>query len=124
MDHIFIRGLRIETLIGFHKRERIVPQTVSMDLEIGISNDAVFRSDLVADCIDYDIVTQRIRALMQETQFNLVETLAQRIADILFDEFGASYAKISIAKLGILKNTDRVGVQIERHRNDRVVGAR
>ena len=109
---------------SFHKRERIVPQTVSMDLEIGISNDAVFRSDLVADCIDYDIVTQRIRALMQETQFNLVETLAQRVADILLDEFGASYAKISIAKLGILKNTDRVGVQIERHRNDRVVGRR
>ena len=63
MDHIFIRDLRIETLIGFHKRERIVPQTLRLDLEIGIANTAVFESDKVTDCIDYETVTIRIREL-------------------------------------------------------------
>ena len=116
MDHIFIRDLRIETLIGFHKRERIVPQTLRLDLEIGIANKAVFKSDKVADCIDYEQVTIRIRELVTGTHFNLVETLIERIADIVLDEFGAASVKVSAAKLGILKNTGLVGVQIERKR--------
>ncbi len=116
MDHIFIRDFRIETLIGFHKRERIVPQTLRLDLEIGIANTAVFESDKVTDCIDYEKVTIRIRELVAGTHFNLVETLAERIARIIIDEFGAASAKVSAAKLGILRNTGLVGVQIERKR--------
>ncbi len=116
MDHIFIRDLRIETLIGFHKRERIVPQTLRLDLEIGIANTAVFKSDKVTDCIDYEKVTIRIRELVGGTHFNLVETLAERIADIILGEFGAASVKVSAAKLGILKNTGLVGVQLERRR--------
>ena len=80
MDHIFIRDLRIEARVGFHKRERHAPQTLRLDLEIGIANDAVFASDRVADCIDYDTVVTRIRALLGEGHFNLVETIADRIA--------------------------------------------
>lgn len=116
MDHIFIRDFRVETLIGFHKRERIVPQTLRLDLEIGIANTAVFDSDKVTDCIDYETVTIRIRELVTGTHFNLVETLAERIARIILDEFGAAAVKVSAAKLGILKNTGLVGVQIERQR--------
>ena len=114
MDHIFIRDFRVQTLIGFHKRERIVPQTLRLDLEIGIANTAVFESDKVTDCIDYEKVTNRIRELVTGTHFNLVETLAERIAQLLIHEFGAASAKVSAAKLGILKNTGLVGVQIER----------
>lgn len=116
MDHIFIRDFRLETLIGFHKRERIVPQTLRLDLEIGIANTAVFESDKVTDCIDYEKVTIRIRELVAATHFNLVETLVERIARIVIDEFGAASVKVSAAKLGILKNTGLVGVQIQRSR--------
>lgn len=116
MDHIFIRDFRVETLIGFHKRERIVPQTLRLDLEIGISNTAVFESDKVTDCIDYEKVTIRIRELVTGTHFNLIETLAERIARIVLDDFGAASVKVSAAKLGILKDTGLVGVQIERLR--------
>lgn len=115
-DHIFIRDLRIDTLIGFHKRERLVPQTISIDLEIGISNEAVFSSDRVADCIDYDRVASRIAELAGGQHYRLVETLADRIARVLLAEFGASRAKVSIAKLGVLKNASRVGVTVERQR--------
>ena len=114
MDHIFIRDLRIETLIGFHKRERIVPQTLRLDLEIGIANTAVFESDKVTDCIE--TVTSRIRELVAGKHFNLVEALAERIARIVLDEFGAASVKVSAAKLGILRNAGLVGVQIERKR--------
>jgi dihydroneopterin aldolase len=116
MDCIFIRDLRVEALIGFHKRERHAPQTLSIDLEIGIANSAVFKSDKVADCIDYDKVATRIAELAGDRHHNLVETLADRIAAAILGEFGASAVKVSVVKLGILKNAGRVGVSIERRR--------
>src|SRR5438128_835968 len=61
MDHIFIRDFRLQTLIGFHRRERVVPQTIRLDLEIGVANTAVFQSDKVSDCMDYDKMTARIK---------------------------------------------------------------
>jgi dihydroneopterin aldolase len=115
MDHIFVHDFRLQTLIGFHRRERIVPQTIRIDLEIGIANEAVFSSDKVADCIDYDKVTTRVREVAAE-HVNLVETLADRVARMVLDEFGAAWVKVSIAKLGILKDVGRVGVTIERRK--------
>jgi len=114
MDHLFIHDLEIETLIGFHPRERIVPQRIRLNLEIGISNASVFSSDRVEDCIDYDKVTARIRELLGEKHYNLVEALADRVARMTIDEFGAAWAKVSVAKLGVLKNAGLVGVTVER----------
>ena len=116
MDIIFIRELKLETLVGFHKRELVSPQTVRLDLEIGIVNTNVFASDKVSDCIDYDRVATRIRELLAGTRFNLVETLAENVARMILDEFGAASVKVSAAKLGILKNAGLVGVTIERSR--------
>jgi dihydroneopterin aldolase len=116
MDIIFIRELKLETLVGFHKRELVSPQTVRLDLEIGIANANVFASDKVSDCIDYDRVATRIRELLAGTRFNLVETLAEHVARMILDEFGAARVKVSAAKLGILKNAGLVGVTIERVR--------
>ena len=116
MDAIVIRDLRVEALIGIHRRERHVHQIVSIDLEIGVPGTAVFASDKVSDTIDYEQVALRIRALAASGHFRLVETLAERIARILIDELGAPWVKVSAAKLGILANTRYVGVTIERKR--------
>jgi len=116
MDAILIRDLRVETLIGIHKRERHVAQTVSIDLDIGLPGTAVFKSDKVADTIDYEQVALRIKALAASGHFRLVETLAERIASLLLDEFGAPWLKVSVAKIGILANAKFVGVTIERKR--------
>ena len=89
MDAIVIRDLRVDVLIGIHRREQHVLQTVSVDLEIGMPGSAVFASDKVADTIDYEQVALRIRALASSGHFRLVETLADRIAALLLDEFGA-----------------------------------
>jgi 7,8-dihydroneopterin aldolase/epimerase/oxygenase len=116
MDAILIRDLRVEVLIGIHKREQHLPQTVSIDLDIGLPSDAVFRSDKVADTIDYEQVALRIRALAAGEHFRLVETFAERLARTLIDEFGAPWVRVSAAKIAILGNARLVGVTIERKR--------
>jgi dihydroneopterin aldolase len=114
MDAILLRDLRVEALIGIHKRERYVAQTVSIDLDIGLPGTLVFKSDKVADTIDYEKVALGIKALAASAHFRLVETLAERIARLLLDEFGAPWVKVSVAKIGILGNAKFVGVTIER----------
>jgi len=116
MDAILIRDLRVEVLIGIHKRERHVAQTVSIDLDIGLPGTTVFKSDKVADTIDYEQVALGIKALAASGHFRLVETLAERIARLLLEDFGAPWVKVSVAKIGILGNAKFVGVTIERKR--------
>jgi len=117
MDSILIRDLRVEALIGIHKRERHYAQTVSFDLDIGIPGEAVFASDRVADTIDYEQVALRIKALAASAHFRLVETLADRVAKLLMEDFGAPWVRVSAAKIGILPNAKFVGVSIERGRH-------
>ena len=114
MDCIQIRDLRIEVLIGIHKRERHAPQTVSIDLDIGIPGETVFASDRVSDTIDYEQVSIRIKALGADGHYRLVETLADRIARLLMEDFKAPWVKVSASKIGILPNAKFVGVAIER----------
>ena len=116
MDAILIRDLRVEALIGIHRRERHVAQTLSIDLDIGLPSDAVFASDKVADTIDYEQVTLRIKALAASGHFRLVETFADRVAALLVGEFGAPWVRVSTAKIGILPNAKFVGVSIERRK--------
>jgi len=114
MDTIVIRDLRVDVLIGIHKRERFVPQTVSIDLDIGIPGTKVFASDKVADTIDYEQVSIRIKALGASQHFRLVETFADRIARMLLGEFKAPWVKVTASKIGILPNAKFVGVSIQR----------
>ena len=116
MDAIQLRDLRVEALIGIHRRERHVQQTLSIDREIGIPGTAVFASDKVADTIDYEQVALRIKALASSQHFRLVETFADRIAALLMEDFGAPWVKVSAAKVGILPHAKFVGVTLERRR--------
>jgi 7,8-dihydroneopterin aldolase/epimerase/oxygenase len=116
MDAIVIRDLRVEALIGIHRRERYARQTLSIDLEIGLPGEAVFASDKVADTIDYEQVALKIRELAAGGQYRLVETFADRVAALLLKDFGAPWVKVSAAKLGILANAKFVGVTVERGR--------
>jgi len=93
-----------------------VRQTLSIDLDIGLPGDAVFKSDKVADTVDYEQVALRIRDLAASGHFRLVETFAERVAALITGEFGAPWVKVSAAKIGILPNAKFVGVTIERRR--------
>ncbi len=114
MDIIFIDDLRISTLIGIYPREKSVPQTVEMSLQIGTSTANAGASDTIGDTIDYAVVVERLRAELAAQHFNLLEKLAEYVAGLLLEDFGATWVRVSIAKLGMMRGVKRVGVIIER----------
>ena len=114
MDIIFLREVRLDARIGIYKREKTITQTVELDLEIALPDDRVFESGKVADTIDYAVVIERVRAVLVEQHYGLVENLAEHVAQILIGEFHAPWVRVSIAKIGAQPNARRVGVAIER----------
>jgi len=114
MDIIFINELRLSLKVGIYDWERVAPQTVQFDLEIGLPGARAAHTHSIDDTIDYAKVVSRIEALTHEQHFPLVEKLAEDIAQLVTGEFKAPWVKVSVAKLGALKNVKRLGVTIER----------
>jgi dihydroneopterin aldolase len=117
MDTIFLRDIRLEAMVGIYRREKVTRQLIAVDLDIALASSAVFTSGKVADTIDYATVVERVRAELATRRFGLVEELAQFLADLVLGEFGAPWVRVSVAKLGILKDVKLVGVTIERSRS-------
>ena len=115
MDIIFIRELRLHAGVGVYRRERGTRQTVQFDIEIGLPGSHAAKTDKVADTIDYAVVIERIAAELEARHFGLVETLADHVANMILAEFGAPWVRVSVAKLGALRNAKQVGVVVERH---------
>jgi dihydroneopterin aldolase len=114
LDTVFIRQLRLPAWIGLYRHEKIAPQTIEIDLEVDLPGNAVFKTGKVSDTIDYGVVVEHIRALLAKERFGLVENLAERIAGLLLEDFSSPRVKVSVAKLGALREAQRVGVTIER----------
>jgi dihydroneopterin aldolase len=116
MDIVFIRELRAETVIGIYDWERNIRQPVIIDLEMAWDVTAAAASDNIADALDYKAVGKRIHGFVEAGQFQLVETLAERIAEILLAEFGVPWLRLTVNKTGALSVARDVGVVIERGR--------
>lgn len=114
MDIIFINELRLSVRVGIYDWEKVAPQVVQFDLEIGLPGTRVARIHSIDDTIDYARVVAHVEALTRDQHFPLVEKLAEDIAQIITGEFKAPWVKVSVAKLGALKNVKRLGVTIER----------
>jgi dihydroneopterin aldolase len=114
MDIVYIHDLRIEATIGVFEWERRIRQTLVIDLDFGIDNRKPAATDDLRDTIDYGAVATRITAYVEESRFNLVETLAERIADILLNEFKVPWVRLKINKQGAVRGVRDVGVIIER----------
>jgi 7,8-dihydroneopterin aldolase/epimerase/oxygenase len=117
-DRIFLRGLAIDCIIGFIDWERRVKQTVVIDLEMAIDCRRAAQRDDVADTMNYKTVAKRVISFVEESSFNLVETLAERIAAVLLDEFGLVWLRVTVSKPGAIRGSRDVGVTIERTRAD------
>jgi 7,8-dihydroneopterin aldolase/epimerase/oxygenase len=114
MDIIFIDDMRISTLVGIYPREKAMPQTVEISLQIGTLTAEASASDELGDTIDYAQVVECLRSELASRHFNLLEKLAEFVATLLLEKFGALWVRVSVAKLGMMRGVRRVGVVIER----------
>ena len=114
MDIIYLHDLRIETVIGVNDWERRIKQTVVLDVELGTDTRRAAAADSIADTVDYKAVAKRLIAFVGGSNFFLVETLAERIADILNNEFNVPWCRVRLNKQGAVRYVRDVGVIIER----------
>lgn len=115
MDIIFLRDLKVETVIGIYDWERRVKQTLILDLELAIDARQAARTDDIKYTLDYKNIAKRVGEYVGENQYRLVETLAEQLATMLIEEFHVPWLKVSISKPGAVRNAREVGVIIERH---------
>ena len=114
MDIIFLNDLRIETTIGIHEWERRIRQTVALDIEMATDAARAAASDRIEDALDYTAVSQRVIEFVSTSEFQLVETLADRVASIIRDEFSVPWLRLRLNKRYAIEGAADVGVVIER----------
>jgi dihydroneopterin aldolase len=114
MDIIFLRDLRIDTVVGIWDWERRIRQTVSIDLEMATDIARAAATDSIEDTLNYKKVAKRLIAYVGESEFQLVETMAERIAEIVLGEFDVPWVRVSVNKPGAIRGSRDVGVRIER----------
>ena len=115
---VFIEALRIDTLIGIYDWERRAKQPVVLDLEMAFDNRVPAASDRIEDTLNYKAVSKRLIGFVGDSTFDLVETLAERCAEIVMREFGVRWVRLRIGKPGAVRGARTVGVMIERGRRD------
>ena len=114
MDTIFLEQVAVQTKLGVPDWERLKPQTIVLDIEIGCDFSKSCYSDDIEDTIDYGQVVKRIRETLAEHSFKLVEALAEHVCQLILDEFNAERVQIRVAKPTVLANLKSLGVIITR----------
>lgn len=114
LDLIFIEGLRGETVIGIYSSELHQPQPLEIDVHAGVPCVRACVTDSIVDTIDYGAVRERILRLLREHRLQLLEALAEQIAQILIGEFGAAWVRVKVVKPRKFDDVAAMGVQIER----------
>src|SRR5512140_594706 len=118
MDIIFLTGLTTECIIGIWDWERKVRQKVVIDLEMGADIRKAAASDHIDDTLDYKRVSKRVLQFVVDSQFQLVETLAEHIAQLVVIEFAVPWVRVKLNKQGAIRGSRDVGILIERRRED------
>lgn len=114
MDIIYLSDLRIQTVIGVFDWEREIKQEVVIDLEMGTDIRRAAETDALEDTLDYKSVAKRVIGFVEASEFQLVETLAERVADIILNEFKVPWLRLRLNKQGAVRGARDVGVIIER----------
>ena len=114
MDIVFLHEMKVDTVIGIWEWERKIRQTVVIDLEMAADIRKAAASDSIDDALNYKSVAKRLQQFVADSEFQLVETLAEKIAAIVIDEFGVSWVRVKLNKPGAIRGARDVGVVIER----------
>ena len=114
MDTVYIRGLRAEAVIGVYDWEREIRQPLVLSLEMASDNRRAAGSDHLEDALDYAAISSRVLSYIEGSEFQLIETLAERIAALVMDEFQVSWLRLQLDKPSAVAEAETVGVAIER----------
>jgi dihydroneopterin aldolase len=114
MDIVFIRELQIETVIGIYDWERKIRQTISLDIEMAADIQQAAKSDNIDDTLSYKTVAKRLIEFVEQSEYELVEALAEKICSIIIEEFSVPWVRLSLSKPGAVRGSKAVGVIIER----------
>lgn len=114
MDIVYIKELRAEAVIGVYEWERGIRQALVLDLELASDNRRAAADDAIADAVDYDAISKRVLAYVQASEFQLIETLAERVAELVLSEFDIPWLRLRVGKPGAVAEATDVGVVIER----------
>lgn len=114
LDIIYIQDLSIETIIGIHDWERCAKQKVCLNIDLMVNIQQASQSDRIGDTVDFALVAKTVTDFVTDTRFLLIETLAERVAELILREFKVHSVRLRAAKIGIVPNTKEVGVLINR----------
>ena len=114
MDIIYLHDLKIDCVLGIWEWERRTTQTVTVDLDLGADVRQAAASDRIEDTVNYKAIAKRLIGFVGESQFGLVETLAEKIADIVLKEFPVRWVRVRVNKKGAIRGASDVGVIVER----------
>ena len=113
-DIVFIQNLQVETIVGVFDWERTIKQRLRIDLELATDIRKAAETDDLQYALDYNAISQRLCEYIESTEFKLIETLAEKIATLLQEEFAISGLKLTLHKPGAVAQAESVGLVIER----------
>ena len=116
MDKIFIRELALRCIIGIYPEERCEKQDIVINVEIHCDLHKAGRSDDLMDTVDYKAIKKAILKLVEESQFLLIESLAENIADLALEDKKVQQVVVTIDKPGALRFAKSSAVEITRKR--------
>ena len=114
MDTIFLRDLEINATIGIFEWEKRIKQKVRIDLEMATDIAKAATSDAIEDTLDYKAISKRIIQFVEDSRYELIETLIEKVSEILLKEFNVPWARVTISKPGAVRGSRDVGITIER----------
>jgi dihydroneopterin aldolase len=115
-DTIFLQDLKVETIVGIWDWERKIRQTVSIDIEMAADVAKAAETDNIEGTLNYKAVAKRVQQFVGDSEYRLVETLAEKIAETILTEFDIAWIQLRVSKPGAIRNAKNVGIVIRRHK--------
>jgi len=113
-DTVFVHELKVETIIGIWGWERKIRQIVSIDLEMGADIRRAAETDSIDDTLNYKEISKRVQQFVADSEFQLVETMAEKIAELVLQEFKVPWVQVRVSKPAAIRGAKNVGILIHR----------
>lgn len=114
MDIIYLHDLKVDCIIGIWEWERRTTQTLTIHLDMAVDIKRAAASDSIEDTLDYKSVSKKVITFVSGSQFQLVETLTEKIAELILTEFKVPWVRVKLNKKGAIRGATDVGVILER----------